>query len=198
MAKSIWCDVGKKADLGAANEDVSPESGKRVEVVEDNPTKKRKINPDDKALPCLSSNEEPEEQEEDVQTDKATALDKPVGPVPGIKSVEKRIPSMTPKATNTLMTPKVTDTVDMPTISTSKRSHGRASGNDFLEAFQLSILQDRQQREHDRELREHNQQEQIEAREHNRKEQTNKQTSHQLENSQLPVKEAISGISEHE
>ena len=74
--------------------------------------------------------QEQECKEEDSQTDKAICLDKavvpdkPVGPVPGIESIKRRIPSMTPKVTSTLTAaPKVTNKVDVPTVMTSKRSH---------------------------------------------------------------------------
>ena len=73
---------------------------------------------------------------------------------PCIETIKKRIPSMTPKLTNDEV-----DKIDVPTVETStKRSYTRASTSDFLEAFHLSILQDRQQREHNRELRERNRQ----------------------------------------
>ena len=109
----------------------------------DDPTKKRKI--EDDTLAHLSSSDE----EEDQETDKA------IPSAPNVETVKKRIPPMTPK---------VTDKVDVPTVTTStKRSCTCASSSDFLEAFHLSILQDKQQREHDRELRERNRQDCTDA-----------------------------------
>ena len=147
MAETIWCEGGKKADVGSATEKFSLESGKCVEDEDnttknveddaDNPTKKRKIEDDTPAH--LSSSDE----EEDQETAKAIA------PAPAPNKTEnvetmKKIPPMAPKVANK---------IDMPTVTTSrKRSHTRASCSDFLEAFHLSILQDKQQREDDREL----------------------------------------------
>ena len=114
LAKTIWSKVGKKADVGGTTEKFSLESGKCVEdednatkcvkddatkTVEDNPTKKRKI--EDDTLAHLSSSDE----EEDQQTDKATAPDK----TEKIETMKTRIPPMTPKVTNE---------VDMPTVAT--------------------------------------------------------------------------------
>ena len=112
MAKTIWHDVGEKADVGAAGKNFSPESREckdnPTKNVEDIPTKKRKI--EDNALACLSSNEEEEDKSRE-KDDEDKETDKPI--VPSTKAIKKRIP---------LMTPKVADKVDMPTVATSKRS----------------------------------------------------------------------------
>ena len=150
MAKKIWNKTGEKADVGGAAEKFSLESGKCVEDSEDtdDPTKKRKVSND--TLPCLSSSNK---EEEDQATDKAIAP--APGPGANVETVKRRIPPMAPKVGNK---------VDVPTVTGStKRSHNQASSSDFLEAFQLSILQDKQQRECNRELRERNRQDQLEA-----------------------------------
>ena len=104
LAETIWCDVGKNADVGAANENLSVESGKCVKDnpkknVEDDPTKKTNI--EDDALPFLSSDKEEEDTSpEDEETDKAI--------LPDIETIKKRIPSVTNK-------------VDRPTVTTSKK-----------------------------------------------------------------------------
>ena len=111
FAEKIWCKTGKKADVGGATEQFSLESGTHVEDSQDtdnpDPKKKRKVT--DNTLPCLSSDNE---EEEDQATDKAIVP----GPRASVETVKKRIPPMTPK---------VGAEVDMPTViaGPTKRSH---------------------------------------------------------------------------
>ena len=139
MAETIWCETGKKAGVGSGNKDFSPESGK---CAKDSPTKMRKI--EDNTLACLcSSNEKDNTPKKEQEKDKA-----PGKALENIGSVKRRI------ATTIATTPEVAE-VNTATVSTStKGSCTRASSPDFLEAFHLSILHNREAGESNQEAQE--------------------------------------------
>ena len=142
LAESMWCEIGRKTNVGAAKENSSLELGNCVEKVvdeqkrEDTATtgnlKKKEIeeNVDDTA-PCLSSSGSSDKEEQ--KTLERLMLE--------VEVTEEQI--TTPKV-------KINANTATPAVSTStKRSCGCASSSDFVEVFNLSILQEKESGECD-------------------------------------------------
>ena len=143
LAKSIWCETGRKADVGAGEENFCLETGKCGKKKNTGDKQKRDEMATvatvattaavkgvcEDAAPHLSSSDE-EEAVVNANVDAAVKAT-----VKG-EVVPKKRSTPAPCAT-------------AATISDSKRSCLRASSSDFLEAFQLSILQDEEARDWD-------------------------------------------------
>ena len=162
LAESIWCEIGRKADIGTANENFSLQTGKHAEKKntsgsgdkrkrDDAPTTAAVRSVDD-TLPHLSSDEE-----------EPNVVDSTVDPTD--------VDAANVDATTVNAAPKKRTATTL-TASTAKQSHSRAASDDFLEAFQLSMLQEQKTREQDRldrqQAREQDQQAREEAREQDR------------------------------
>ena len=158
MAKLIWCETGRKADIRTAKEKFCLETGKctsgdkrerddatTVATVATTAAVKGVIK--DRAPHLSSSNNDNEEEEEDANVDADVNADVNAHVDADIDTDVKG--EVIARKRNTPAPHATAQHATAATVSASKRSHLRALSSDFLEAFQLSFVQDGEARERD-------------------------------------------------